>query len=128
MTWLSTLTSVSIFLVGLINLLPVIGVLGGERLASAYGITIDGPDLEILLRHRALLFGIIGGFVLTSLWLPDLRMAALALAGISMAGFLCVHWIVGDAGRELGRIAVIDLVGMVFLSIALVSHYAQPGS
>lgn len=109
-------------IVGVINTLPVIGMLGADRISAAYGITLASPDLEILLRHRALLFGIIGGFVLASIAIPPLRLAALILAGISMVGFLIISWQVGGANAELQRIAQIDIVGIAALVGAVALH------
>ena len=36
-----------------IHLLPLVGVLGPARLSSLYGIAVAEPNLELLLRHRA---------------------------------------------------------------------------
>ena len=47
------IVSAALILVAIIHLLPLAGVLGSERLASMYGITVDDPDLLILMRHRA---------------------------------------------------------------------------
>lgn len=112
--------------IGIINLLPLIGILGGPRLGAAYGIEIDSAEVEILLRHRALLFGLIGGFVLGSLWLPQYRSAALLIAGISMAGFLALAWLIGDYGRELTAIVAADTVGLVLLAVAVVLSASLP--
>ena len=49
-------------LVGIIHLLPVAGVLGVDRLAALYGIALSEPNIEILMRHRAILFGLLGLF------------------------------------------------------------------
>ena len=54
-----------LILVGIIHLLPVSGVLGVERLAVLYGITLEEPNLEILMRHRSVLFGLLGLFLLS---------------------------------------------------------------
>ena len=109
-------------IVGVINTLPVIGMLGADRINAAYGLTLNSPDLEILLRHRALLFGIIGGFVLASIAIPPLRLAALILAGISMVGFLIISWQVGGANAELQRIAQIDIIAIAALVGAVALH------
>ncbi|HEU4430681.1 MAG TPA: hypothetical protein VFT98_18110 [Myxococcota bacterium] len=50
-----------LLLVGLLNLAPVAGVLGGERLQALYGVGASDSQLVILLRHRALLFGMSAG-------------------------------------------------------------------
>jgi hypothetical protein len=52
--------------VGMIHLLPLAGVLGAARLEALYGVAVDGSDLEILLRHRAVLFGLLGAFLVVA--------------------------------------------------------------
>jgi len=55
---------------GIVHLLPLSGVLGSSQLAALYGLTIDEPNLLILMRHRAVLFGLIGAFLLLAVWRP----------------------------------------------------------
>ena len=59
-------------LVGLINLIPAVGAIAPERLRTLYGIEPDAPELLLLLRHRALLFALIGGFVVLAAFRPCL--------------------------------------------------------
>ena len=118
---------VAIAVVGVINILPLVGVLSATRIAGAYGVAVDGPDMEILLRHRALLFGIVGGFVLVSLAIPQYRLAALAMAGVSMLGFLALAVSVGSYGAALGRVVTADLVGAGALAVALCLHFLARG-
>ncbi len=71
-----------IAVVGIIHLMPVTGVIGNEQLATLYGILIDEPNLEILMRHRAVLFGLLGVFLLYAAFQPALRTLAI------VAGFV----------------------------------------
>ena len=54
------LVSATLVLVGLIHLLPLSGVLSADQLASLYGLSFSEPNLAILMRHRAVLFGLLG--------------------------------------------------------------------
>ena len=115
-------------LVGVINFLPVLGVLSADRIAAAYDVEVVGSDMEILLRHRALLFGIVGGFVLYSLYNPALQGAALTLAGISMVGFLVLVFSVGGHNAALNRIVIADVAGIACLAGAvLLKYFIIPG-
>lgn len=67
-------------LVGIIHLLPVSGVLGVERLATLYGVSLGEPNIEILMRHRAILFGLLGLFLLYAAFQPSLQMLAIIAA------------------------------------------------
>ena len=51
---------------GLINLYPLVGVLGAKQLESLYGVDVAAPDLALLLRHRAVLFGLLGALLLAA--------------------------------------------------------------
>jgi len=54
--------SVLLIIVAVIHLLPLSGVLSGKRLTALYGLSFQEPNLEILMRHRAVLFGLLGVF------------------------------------------------------------------
>jgi len=54
------LVSGMLVVVGVIHLLPLSGALSETRLTALYGISFDDPNLAILLRHRAVLFGLPG--------------------------------------------------------------------
>ena len=48
---------------GLINMLPSLLVFLPHKIGESYGIEIPNPNYGLLLRHRAALFGIVGGFM-----------------------------------------------------------------
>ncbi len=117
--------SILLFIVGAINFLPVIGVLSAAKLSSAYSVDLVGNDIIILMRHRALLFGIIGGFVLFSVFRPAYQSVAMIMAAISMVGFLYFVWAAGDYNDSISRIAMIDLAGIGCLLLASILKYVS---
>lgn len=67
---MSYLISAMLVVVAIIHLLPLPGVLGSERLAALYGLSFDELNLAILMRHRAVLFGLLGVFFLVAAFRP----------------------------------------------------------
>ena len=82
------LISFLFIIVGIIHLLPLAGVLGPDRLQSLYGVALTDPSLILLMRHRAVLFGILGAFIVFSAFHPALQLSALVLGGVSVVSFL----------------------------------------
>jgi hypothetical protein len=117
---LSKLSVVLLFVVGLINFLPLIGVLSGAKIAQTYAVELASNDLIILMRHRALLFGLVGGFVLYSIFEPQFQTAALTMAGISMLGFLVIMYSVGGYNASINKVAMVDIVGIVCLILVII--------
>ena len=112
-----------LIIVGLINFIPVIGVLSSQRLEGAYSITLLSNDLIILMRHRALLFGVLGGFVLYSAFVKSYQGAAMLMAGISMIGFALLVFFVGEYNESIFNVLIADLVGVTILLIAVILKY-----
>lgn len=107
--------------VGLIHLIPVVGLFSPERLRGLYGISAEAPDLFLLLRHRALLFGLLGGFLIFAAFRPALQPLAFLAAAISMGGFL---WLAagGAHGGAIARIVRADVIGLALLTAAIVLY------
>ena len=109
----------------LINLAPVLGALSAERMTAAYGVALDGADLQILMRHRAVLFGIVGALLVAAIFHAPLRPAAYAVGFVSMVSFLVLAWAVGDYGENIRRVMIVDAVGIAALAgAALVDRLA----
>jgi uncharacterized membrane protein len=109
--------------VGLINIVPVIGVISAQKLESTYFVTLAGNDLAILLRHRALLFGILGAYILYSAFSPFHQFAAMIMAGVSMVGFAVLVLGTGGYNEAIGKVLFIDILGILFLIAAAVLKY-----
>ena len=104
---------------GLIHLLPVAGVLGGQWLDKLYGVTVKAPDLLILMRHRAILFGLIGAALIAAAMVPGLRIIAAIFGLISMLAFVWLAFGV-ETSAQIRRVVWIDVVLSVLLGVALV--------
>lgn len=124
---MKNLSVVALFAGGLLHLLPVSGVMGASTLEHLYGIAPAGPDIAILLQHRALLFGALGVLMLSAIALRPLRIAALALALFSAAGFPLVAAWVGGYNSAIGRVVVADLIAVILLSGGLVTELRRAG-
>ena len=120
--------SILLITVGLINFLPVIGIISAEKLSAAYAVELIGNDIVILMRHRALLFGLIGGFMLYSVWKPSYQSVAMVMAAISMLGFLFFVAAADHYNTSITKIAIIDLIGLAGLAIAAGLKYLSRNS
>jgi hypothetical protein len=114
--------------VGLINFAPVTGVISAQKLESTYSVTLAGNDLPILMRHRALLFGILGAFILYSAFNPFYQPAAMIMGGASMVGFALLVLGVGGYNEAVGKVLFIDILGILFLLVAVVLKYVVKAS
>ena len=108
----------ALIIAGIINIVPVTGVLSAARLAQAYGVDVSSPDIEILLRHRAVLFGLLGAFIIYSAFKKELQRLAIGAGLISMAAFIGLAVLVGGHGAALQPIIVADGIGIVLLLVA----------
>jgi hypothetical protein len=115
-----------LIVVAVIHLLPLSGVLGPARLAALYGIAFDEPNLQILMRHRAVLFGLLGAFLLLAAFQPSLQLIALVAGFVSVVSFLWLAWSVGGYNAQVGRVFIADIVALVCLVVGAVAYAALP--
>ncbi|WP_374437898.1 phosphopantetheine adenylyltransferase [Inhella sp.] len=110
----------ALLLAGLIHLLPLAGLLGPEALQRLYGLPAEEPNLQILLRHRALLFGLLGAFLCAAAFRPAWQGPAAWMAGLSMAGFMLLTLAEGGANTALQRVLWVDAAALALLALAWV--------
>lgn len=109
----------ALLLAGVINALPCIGVLGAERLQALYAMPFEDPSLRILMRHRAVLFGLLGGAMIAAAFIPAWR-APMAVAGLlSMVSFIVLAQLEGGGNAAIRRVVVADVIASVPLILAL---------
>ena len=111
-----------VLLAAAINLAPVLGAFAPERMSALYGVNLADPNLQILMRHRAVLFGLVGGLLLVAAFHPPLRSVGYAAGFVSMLSFLLIAWLVGGYSAEIQRVILIDGVGIAALAGAALVH------
>lgn len=116
------LISLMLVIAGIIHVLPLAGVMGSDRLAALYGLDFSDPNLAILMRHRAVLFGLLGVFLIYAAFRPSHQPVAFAAGLISAAAFLGLAWATGGYNALMARIVAADIVALVCLAIGAATY------
>lgn len=111
--------NIGIVVAGVIHLLPLSGALGPARLQALYGLNFAEPNLRILMQHRAVLFGLLGAFLLLSLLRPAWQWPAVIMGLVSATAFIVITWQVGEYNELLRRVVLADVVAIIGLMLAL---------
>jgi len=119
---METIFRISLFIAGAINFLPSLLVFSTEKLCKSYGIKIPNPDLELLLRHRAILFGIIGGLMIYSAITKKYYSVSVTAGLISMVSFIMLYFLIGGINEELEKIMLFDLAAILILVVGLLPY------
>ncbi len=117
--------TVALLIVAVIHIVPLSGVLGRSRLEAFYGIPIADRNLEILMRHRAVLFGLLGVFILVAAFRPELQPAAFILGAISVVSFLWLAKSTGGYNAQVGRVFTGDVIALVSLVVGAIAFMVQ---
>lgn len=122
----SKIITILLVLVGVINFLPVIGVISAGKLGSMYQVAADEPNLQILLRHRAILFGLLGAFIIYAAFHPHLLNLMFVGAYVSMVSFIVLAWQIGGYNEAINKVIIADIIAIVMLTTALILHCFKP--
>jgi hypothetical protein len=131
---MNRLSAAMLFIAGLIHLIPLQGVVSATLLSQLYGVSVAEPNVEILLRHRAVMFGLLGLLLvaaalvtLSSAVAPEFAIAfkviAYAAGLISAASFLLVACLVGGYNALIGRVVAADVVALVCLLVGVAAEW-----
>ena len=111
-----------LLVVAAIHVLPVIGVLGASQLSRLYGLPVHDANLELVLRHRALLFGLLAAFLGYAAFKPELHRLALIAGVASVSSFLVLASLVGPYNQAMATVVRVDGVALALLVVAAVVH------
>ncbi len=111
--------SICLLLVAAIHLLPSIGVLGPERLEKLYGVAGLDKNLLLLLRHRAVLFFLLGMYLLFAAFKEAHQPIAIVAGLVSVLSFLVLAWQSPELHPLLKRVVKVDLVALLALLVTV---------
>lgn len=116
--------SVVLALVAVLHALPLMGALGAPWLSRLYGVSPDDANLVLLLRHRAVLFGLLAAFLGYAAVHPALHGLALLVGVVSVGSFLLLARATGPLSAAIDGVVRADLVAQALLAAATVAHVA----
>ena len=119
---LSRIVSLALIIVAVIHLLPLSGVFGPDHLSTLYGLNFEENNIEILMRHRAILFGLLGVFLLYAALNSRLHVYGMVAGAVSVLSFLLIAWSVGDYNAKVSRVFLADVVALISLIIGAIFH------
>ena len=114
-----------LLIIAVIHIIPITGFAGATRLESLYGVSVSDSNMEILMRHRAVVFGILGVFFAYAAFVPSLQPLALLAAFVSLASFFYLAWSVGGYNDALKRVVVADIIATACWVVAVSLYYLR---
>jgi hypothetical protein len=115
-----------LILVAAIHALPVMGIIGAAKLSQLYGITVQDPNLELLLRHRAVLFGLLAAFLAYAAVRPELHRMALVAGFASVVSFLVLAQPTFSLNTALVTVVRVDWLALALLVAGAIAHFRGP--
>jgi hypothetical protein len=117
------IVSILLFIVGIINILPIMAFFNIDKTESLYGIKINGESLEVLMRHRGMLLALLGGGLIYSVFKPEFRLPIIIAALISKSVFVFLTYTTANVSPEVGKVALIDIISIVVLLVVSVIEF-----
>jgi hypothetical protein len=108
----------ALILAGVIHLIPLSGVLGPAQLSRLYGVVIDDPNVIVMLRHRAVLFGLVGSGFIAAAFVPAMIWPGIIAGLVATLSFIALAWTAPSINAELTRVVIADWIVVAALVAA----------
>lgn len=114
---------IGLFVAGMINFMPGLLAVLPDRISKSYGIATPDASLELLLRHRAVFFAMIGGLMLYAAISKNYMELSAVLGLVSMISFILLYFLIGgEISQELSKVMKIDVFALLLLLISFVLY------
>lgn len=122
------IVAVILIAVGLLHLYPAVGVFGPGRLQALYDIGSSDADTLLLLRHRAVLFALLGTAMIAGGVHAPWRWPALIAGLVSTLSFVVLAFPLSDNSSAVTRVFWSDVVASaaLILAVLLAIRYRSP--
>ena len=117
---------ITLLITGGINLLPAFLAFSTQKIADAYGIEIPNENYELLLRHRAVLFGIVGGLMIYSAVSKKQYTLSVTAGLTSMISFVILFFLMNEINLELEKVMKIDVAAIILLLVGFGLYKFRP--
>ena len=114
---MNTIVSATLIIAAVIHLLPLPGVLGRARLEALYGVPLIDANLVLLMRHRAVLFGSLGIYLLYAAFTPAQQWPAFVAGFFSVLSFLVLARSTRPRNSATMRVIYADVVALAALLV-----------
>lgn len=74
------------------------------------------------MRHRAVLFGLLGLFLVYAAFQPSLQPLAIIAGLVSVVSFIAIAWSVGGYNDSVRKVVIADIIAIVALIVAGAIH------
>lgn len=122
------LLAVALLLTGIVHLIPLLGVRSASRLHHLYGVPLDTDATTILLlRHRAVLFGLLGVILCAAALRPNWHLGGALIGLVSMLSFMLLAKADARLATPIRRVVQIDagLSGLLLVSLAAIHLWPE---
>ena len=113
---------ITLLIAGGINILPAILAFLPEKISKSYGIEVPNVNFELLLRHRAVLFAIVGGLMIYSAISKKYYSISVTVGLVSMISFIMLYFLINGVNPELKKVMKIDLVATIVLIVGFMLY------
>ncbi len=117
---MSLVVTILFVLVGLINFVPIVGVISAGHIERLYGIRSADRNLHVLLRHRAVLLGLLGAFLILAGFCASLQTVAGVAGLVSMASFVILAPLSAPLSDDIKKVTRADFVALALLIAAMI--------
>jgi hypothetical protein len=119
---LEKIIAIILFIVGIINILPLMVFFDASKAVKLYGFPLEGESLTVLMRHRGVLLSLVGITLIIAAFKSEYIVLAVSLAVISKVAFNFLTFTSANVTSEIQKVALIDVGSIVLLLIALGLH------